>query len=102
MSLTLSQTLLSGYGVVLVLLNTITFATYGIDKWRAKKAGARRISERTLHGLSWLGGVGGGWLGRRVFRHKTRKPRFFLHLSLASILHLSIVAVMARFALFPR
>ncbi len=71
-----------------------TFTAYGVDKRRAKKADARRIPERTLHRLSWLGGAPGGWLGRRAFRHKTRKRGFARRLTLASLLHAGIAGAL--------
>jgi len=61
-------------GVVLLALNTVSFALYGIDKLRAKQ-GRRRIPERKL--LAWaVAGVVGALAGMLVFHHKIRKPRF--------------------------
>ena len=93
----LARTLLLGHGGLMVALSVATFAAYGIDKRRAKQTNARRISERTLHRLSWLGGAAGGWLGRQTFRHKTRKSGFAVRLALASLLHASIVGTLAWF-----
>ncbi len=84
----------------MMLLSIVTFAAYGIDKRRAKKTNVRRISERTLHRLSWLGGAPGGWLGRRRFRHKTQKRGFVSRLTLASLLHTAIAGALAWFAFF--
>lgn len=84
----------------MALLSTVTFAAYGIDKRRAKKTNVRRIPERTLHRLSWLGGAPGGWIGRRGFRHKTQKPGFVAQLSLASLLHAAIAGALTWFAFF--
>ena len=52
-------------------VNVVTFALYGIDKYRAKK-GRWRIPERTLLLLPLLGGSVGGILGMAAFHHKTR------------------------------
>lgn len=93
----LARGLLVGHAAWVALLSLTTFAVYGIDKRRAKTAGARRISERALHRLSWLGGVAGGWLGRRFFRHKTVKAGFRIRLVLASILHVGIACALAWF-----
>lgn len=90
--------LLLGHAGVMMILGMATFIAYGIDKRRAKKTDARRIPERTLHRLSWLGGVAGGWLGRSRFRHKTQKRGFTIRLTLASLLHAGIAGVMAWFA----
>ena len=59
----------------IIAINLIAFAAFGIDKRRARN-GERRISERALLTLAALGGTIGAWLGRRVFRHKTRKEDF--------------------------
>ncbi len=82
--------LVLGHGGLVILLSIATFTTYGVDKRRSKKPKARRVSERTLHRLSWFGGVAGAWLGRRLFRHKTRKRGFTVRLVLAAVLHLVI------------
>ena len=91
--------LLLGHAGVMTVLSIATFIAYGIDKRRAKKTNARRISERTLHRFSWLGGVAGGWLGRSGFRHKTQKRGFTIRLTLASVLHTGIAGALAWFAL---
>ncbi len=98
MNADLARALLIGHAGVTALLSIATFTAYGIDKRRAKKTNARRIPERTLHRLSWVGGAPGGWLGRSTFRHKTQKPGFTLRLSLASLLHVSIAGALAFFA----
>ena len=51
------------------------FFLMGYDKGRAKQRGAR-INEATLFAWALLGGAPGGWLGMRVFRHKTRHRSF--------------------------
>jgi len=72
-------------------LSVVAFVAYGVDKRRAKH-GARRIRERTLHRLAWLGGAPGAWAGRQLLRHKTRKRVFAVHLTAATVLHLGIAA----------
>ena len=59
----------------IILINTWTFMLFGFDKLRAE-AGSWRIAESTLLGFALLGGSAGAFLGRRVFRHKTRKEPF--------------------------
>lgn len=63
----------------LVAINAATFAVFCIDKRRAV-AGAWRIPERVLLGLSAAGGAAGGVLGMRMAHHKTRKWYFALGL----------------------
>ena len=61
--------------LLLLVLNLISFALFGIDKAKAK-AGAWRIPERVLLWSAVLSGGIGAYLGMRMFHHKTRKPRF--------------------------
>lgn len=60
------------------------FAVYGIDKWQAGRGGWR-VPEVVLHGLALVGGFPGAWVGRIVFRHKTRKPVFLVVLVAATV-----------------
>ena len=60
---------------VYVLMSALAFALYGADKRRAGQ-GARRISERMLHGVELLGGWPGALAAQGVFRHKWRKTRY--------------------------
>jgi uncharacterized membrane protein YsdA (DUF1294 family) len=64
----------------------VAFAFYGYDKMQAKR-GAWRVPEIVLLGLSLIGGFAGSALGMAVFRHKIRKPVFW-------------IAAIAGFALF--
>ena len=57
------------------LLNVLAFVLFGADKYRAKKK-LFRISEDVLLTVCFLGGGIGGYLGMRVFRHKTNKIQF--------------------------
>jgi len=61
--------------VLVLVVNIVTMALYGFDKWRSRGSG-RRVSERTL--LGWLFATGwlGAWLGMSLFRHKTAKASF--------------------------
>lgn len=61
---------------LVLLLNLVALATYGYDKWRSRREGARRVPERTLLWLVFLGGWVGAWLGMTWFRHKTQKQPF--------------------------
>lgn len=53
-------------------LSLISFFSYAFDKRRAERGG-RRVPEPQLLLVDLLGGWPGGWLGQRVFRHKTAK-----------------------------
>lgn len=61
--------------IILLVINVITFFTYGIDKWKAKH-GKWRISEATLLLLALLGGSFGAWLGMKAWHHKTMHLKF--------------------------
>ncbi len=61
--------------LAIVAMNVLAFTLMGEDKRRARR-GQRRIPERTLLTASALFGALGGWLGMRVFRHKTRHGVF--------------------------
>lgn len=90
----LAYTLLLGHAAVVAVLSVITVAAYAVDK-RSATQKRRRIPERTLHRLAWLGGAPGGWLGRHWLRHKTLKRGFALRLALATTLHLVIAVGLA-------
>lgn len=59
----------------LLLINAASFLIMRSDKRRAIKK-FRRIPERTLLGLSILGGSGGTFLAMALYRHKTKHPAF--------------------------
>lgn len=59
----------------LCAINFAAFAAFGFDKARAERGGWR-VRESTLLWLAMLGGSPGAWLGRGLFRHKTRKQPF--------------------------
>ena len=65
----------------LVLVNLVTFAAFGIDKWKAVR-NRPRIRIVTLLGLSFFGGAAGGLAGMYLFHHKTRRDYFAVGLPL--------------------
>ncbi|MFK7990915.1 MAG: DUF1294 domain-containing protein [Sandaracinaceae bacterium] len=81
------------FGAVMLLAayNLLVAGVFAFDKHRAKSAG-RRVSERMLWRLTALGGAAGAWFGMRVFRHKTKKPRFVWGVPLLLLLQLGGVA----------
>ncbi|GAB4540065.1 MAG: hypothetical protein Kow0063_29520 [Anaerolineae bacterium] len=78
------------YWIWLVAASVITFLLYGYDKGQARLGGLR-VPELVLHGLALLGGFPGGWLGRAVFRHKTRRLAFTGVLIASTIIHLGVI-----------
>ena len=75
-------------------VNVVTFALYGIDKYRAKK-GRWRIPERTLLLLPLLGGSVGGILGMAAFHHKTRHWYFRVGLPVMFLLQAALAVYLA-------
>ena len=69
---------------LLVIINIVAFAMYGLDKSKAKKK-RWRISEASLLSVAFLGGAYGAWLGMRVFHHKTRHKKFQILVPLAAV-----------------
>lgn len=69
------------------IMNLITFIVYAYDKHIAKqKQGKRRVPERTLILLSFLGGCIGAALGMVLCRHKTKHAKFLILVPLSLIL----------------
>jgi len=76
----------------LAAINLVTFVTWGIDKWQARRGG-RRVAEKTLLLLALLAGAPGAWIGVRVFRHKTRKASFRWKLVAVTVLNGAWIAI---------
>ena len=78
----------------LLLANVVTFFTYGIDKYKAKK-GKWRISEATLLLMAVFGGCIGAWLGMKAFHHKTMHKKFYIGVPTIIILQLVLAVWLA-------
>ena len=59
----------------LVVVNLVTFAYYGLDKYFARLV-IFRVPELALHTLSAIGGSPAAFLAMALFRHKTIKSSF--------------------------
>ena len=77
------------YWIWLAIASVITFILYGLDKAQSKRGGWR-MPEVVLHGLALSGGFPGGWAGRSVFRHKTKKVFFVFVLVVSTVIHLGL------------
>lgn len=77
--------------LIYAAVNMAVFVVYGIDKLKAKKD-KWRISEAAL---MWCGAAGivGALTGMAVFRHKIRKPKFFVGLPLILIAEAAVSAL---------
>ena len=74
----MKEFLLSPLGLFLcylLVINLVTFFTFGYDKLRAKRD-KWRVPEKTLFLLAAIGGSLGALLGMQVFRHKTLHRSF--------------------------
>jgi uncharacterized membrane protein YsdA (DUF1294 family) len=84
--------ILSSYLIWLAAASLITFVVYGFDKARSRQKGAWRVPEATLHLLALAGGFTGGWAGRSIFRHKTKKGFFVFVLAVSTVIHLALAS----------
>lgn len=73
----------------LVIVNAAAFALMLIDKKKAQK-GAWRISEAALMTAAAIGGSIGAIAGMRIFRHKTKHPKFYIGLPVILVLHTAL------------
>lgn len=78
--------------IYLIVINLIAFLSMFIDKKKAKW-GRWRIPENTLFLYAILGGTIGSIVGMYTFRHKTKKPKFYVGMPV--LLILQILAVVA-------
>ena len=77
-------------GAYWIVINVITFCVYGIDKWQAKHR-YRRIPEKALLGLAFVGGACGALVGMQLFRHKTQKPKFAMGVPLLLVAQMGVI-----------
>ncbi len=63
--------------VYLVIVNALGLLLMLVDKYKAKKQ-LWRIPEATLMGVAAIGGSIGSLMGMRLFRHKTKHPKFYI------------------------
>lgn len=59
------------------IINLILLIMYGLDKFFAI-LNKRRIRERTLFVTALIGGGIGGIVGMLIFKHKTKKIKFYI------------------------
>jgi uncharacterized membrane protein YsdA (DUF1294 family) len=78
------------------LASVVTFATFGFDKFSAR-SGSRRIPERTLHAMEFVGGWPGAIAAILWLRHKSSKPPFLLLTFAIMALHIAVLgAILLR------
>ena len=82
------------YLALVLVMSLASFFAYGWDKGQAANGG-RRMPERTLHILAFLGGWPGAIFAQRQYRHKTQKVSFRIVFWITVILHVGVVAGVA-------
>lgn len=76
--------------IYVAVVNVTAFLMYGIDKWNARK-GLWRIPEKTLLGIAAVGGSVGAYAAMQMFRHKTKKPKFYIGVPLIFAIQIGIL-----------
>lgn len=89
----MNETVLTILIAYLLLVNVIAFFMYGIDKRKAQK-GKWRTPEAALIGIAVIGGSVGALLGMKVFRHKTKHPKFVIGVPVILLLQLILAGVL--------
>lgn len=80
--------------IYLLIANVITFAIYGIDKWKARHD-RWRVPESVLILLAIIGGSLGALLAMRMFHHKTKKNKFAFGIPIILVLQISAMIIYA-------
>ncbi len=86
----------------LLVINVAAYASFAIDKARARQAGARRVSERTLLRLAALGGSPGAVFAQQRLRHKSYKQPFRTYLWLIIVAQVLALSAFAAWETFSR
>lgn len=74
----------------LIIINIISMSMFYIDKQRAVKH-QWRISESALLLSAFIGGSLGAAAGMKLFRHKTKHPKFYILIPVFLIIHILII-----------
>lgn len=75
---------------LIIFYNLWVLFLFGIDKYRSKKQ-KRRIPERILLLSAAAFGAPGAYLAMLLFRHKTKKPKFFLLIPLLAAAQIALL-----------
>lgn len=76
--------------IYFVIINLASFIVFFMDKQKSKRD-KWRIQEKTLHTLSYMGGVFGSIAAMLMFRHKTKKLDFIIITAIALFINLFIL-----------
>lgn len=72
--------------VYYLIINIIAFFLFMIDKYKAIHH-SYRISEKNLFLIILLGGCLGSLLSMQIFKHKTKKAKFYIINMLSFLIH---------------
>lgn len=72
-------------------VNIVSFFIFYCDKQKAVKH-KWRIPEATLLTFALIGGGIGAYSAMKIFRHKTKRPKFYIFVPIFIVLHLFIIA----------
>lgn len=92
----MTYTIIEAY---IIITSIIAFTAMFCDKRRAVK-NKWRIKEITLITLSLIGGGMGGYLGMRIFHHKTKHRKFQILLPLSAVLWLAVLIYLIYLQIF--
>lgn len=70
----------------IIFMSIWAFAAMGYDKRQAKQKG-RRVPEKNLWLLAFIGGGIGAYIGMQTFRHKTRHTSFRIGFLLLAMIY---------------
>lgn len=82
-----------------LIINIIGFALAYSDKKKAINE-KRRIPEKTLFFVSFIGGSAGILIGLKKFRHKTKQKRFMLGIPLIIVFQAALAAILIGYYFF--
>ena len=71
-------------------INVLSFVLFGIDKFKAIHH-QYRIAEKVLLGSCVIGGCFGGYIGMKVFHHKTLHTTFQIIVPLSCFLWIGVI-----------
>ena len=82
-----------------LVINFVTSVAFWFDKQAAKRH-VRRIPKMRFHALALLGGWPSALASIHLFRHKTRKTHFLFFQGIAAVVHMALLALLARWILW--
>lgn len=83
--------------IYLCVINILAAVITIYDKIAAKRLPRRRIPEKSLIILAFLGGSVGELLAMRIIRHKTKHKKFMVGIPVIIFLQLAVIIVIILF-----